>query len=237
MAPKTSMKRTSRAEDTRGRIYQTALELFREKGFESTTMRDIAAGAGVALGAAYYYFPSKEAFVLAFYEEMQELRQHELEMVVSKNKTLKARLQAMFEVCFRQFQPNRRFLGALVRHAPDPDDALSPFSKETRAIREKAISNFGRALEGSDFKVPPDLRTYLPTLLWIYQMSLILFWIHDRSPEQQRTQQLTEKSLSLVLNLLKISGLPLMGRIRKVIIELMEAIAPHTQLEATETLG
>src|SRR5215831_8261978 len=184
MTTKTLSRRTSRAEETRSRIYQTAMQLFREKGFESTTMRDIAAEAGVALGAAYYYFPSKEAFVLAFYEEMQELRQQELETAVSENKTLKARLQAMFDVCFDQFQPNRRFLGALVRHAPDPDDPLSPFSKETRAIREKAISYFATALEASDFKVPPDLKPHLPTLLWMYQMSLILFWIHDRSPGQ-----------------------------------------------------
>lgn len=229
MATKTSVKRTPRAEETRSRIYQTAMELFRKKGFESTTMRDIAAEAGVALGAAYYYFPSKEAFVLAFYEEMQELRQRELEMAVSKDKRLKTRLHAMFEVCFRQFQPNRRFLGALVRHAPDPDDPLSPFSKETRAIREKAISHFDNALENSDFKVPPDLRACLPTLLWMYQMSLILFWIHDRSPQQQRTRQLTDKSLSLVINLLKVSGLPLMGGIRKIIIELMEAITPDAR--------
>ncbi|MGE5322721.1 MAG: helix-turn-helix domain-containing protein, partial [Actinomycetota bacterium] len=38
---------TPRAEDTRRRIYDAALELFREKGFEQTTMRDIAARAGV----------------------------------------------------------------------------------------------------------------------------------------------------------------------------------------------
>jgi len=209
------------------------MQLFREKGFESTTMRDIAAEAGVALGAAYYYFPSKEAFVLAFYEEMQELRQQELETAASENKTLKARLQAMFDVCFDQFQPNRRFLGALVRHAPDPDDPLSPFSKETRAIREKAISYFATALEASDFKVPPDLKPHLPTLLWMYQMSLILFWIHDRSPGQQRTRQLNEKSLALVINLLKVSSLPLMGRIRKIIIELMEAVAPQVQTPET----
>src|SRR5262245_24201354 len=36
---------TPRAEDTRRRIYDAALEMFREKGFELTTMRDIAAKA------------------------------------------------------------------------------------------------------------------------------------------------------------------------------------------------
>ena len=66
------VRNTPRAEETRRRIYDVALELFREKGFEQTTMRDIAAKADVALGAAYYYFASKEAIVLAFYNEMQQ---------------------------------------------------------------------------------------------------------------------------------------------------------------------
>jgi AcrR family transcriptional regulator len=57
---------TARAEDTRRKIYEAAMELFREKGFEETTMRDVAAKAGVALGGAYYYFSSKDAIVLAF---------------------------------------------------------------------------------------------------------------------------------------------------------------------------
>ena len=72
----TSKNRTTpRAEDTRRKIYDAAMELFREKGFEQTTMRDIAAKAGVALGGAYYYYSSKDAIVLAFYREMQESSQ------------------------------------------------------------------------------------------------------------------------------------------------------------------
>lgn len=45
-------KGTPRAEDTRPKIYEAAMELFREKGFDETTMRDIASKAGVALGAS-----------------------------------------------------------------------------------------------------------------------------------------------------------------------------------------
>jgi len=35
-------------------------------------MRDVANQAGVALGAAYYYFDSKDAIVMGFYERAQE---------------------------------------------------------------------------------------------------------------------------------------------------------------------
>ena len=51
------------SEETRRLILDTALRLFRERGLDETTMRDIAAGAGLSLGAAYYYFRNKEAIV------------------------------------------------------------------------------------------------------------------------------------------------------------------------------
>jgi AcrR family transcriptional regulator len=59
---------TKKAEATSARILDVALDLFRRQGFEQTTMRGIAAEAGVSLGSAYYYFESKEDLVMAFYE-------------------------------------------------------------------------------------------------------------------------------------------------------------------------
>ena len=67
---KTSLA-TEKAENTRQLIFQNALELFRERGFDDTTMQEIAARAGVAKGAAYYYFPGKEAIIQAYYESIQ----------------------------------------------------------------------------------------------------------------------------------------------------------------------
>src|SRR6267142_4004285 len=59
-------------EKTKALILEKALEMFREQGFEGATMRDIAKSANVATGAAYYYFPSKEAIVAAYYDHVQE---------------------------------------------------------------------------------------------------------------------------------------------------------------------
>jgi len=61
-----------KSEVTRTKILNAALALFRKQGFDATTMRDVAKRAGVALGAAYYYFPSKEAVVMAYYERIQD---------------------------------------------------------------------------------------------------------------------------------------------------------------------
>ena len=216
-------KGTARAEDTRRKIYEAAMELFREKGFEQTTMRDIAAQAGVALGGAYYYFSSKDAIVLAFYAEMQQaINQPVLEALAGRKK-LGERIRSVLDKRLELLEPNRKFCAALFRHAPDSADPLSPFSEESRLIRDGAIEHMRIAAEGSDAKIPSDLKPRLPYLLWLYQMALIMFWLYDRSPHQQSTRKLLEKSLSLLVNLLRISSLPLMKPLRKAVLDLVEA--------------
>lgn len=217
---------TTKAEETRRRIYDAALQSFRDKGFEQTTMRDISRQAGVALGAAYYYFASKEAIVLAFYEEMQEKGHEAILEAIASHKKLRERVRVVLDNRFTLLEPNLKFLGALFKHSPDPDDALSPFSKETESIREKAVELFRVAIEGSDTNVSADLMQHLPRLLWLYQLGLILFWIYDRSPEKKRTEVLVDKSLALVVNLVRISGLPLMRPVRRRVVELVELMAP-----------
>jgi AcrR family transcriptional regulator len=213
---------TPRAEDTRRKIYEAAMELFREKGFEETTMRDIAAKAGVALGGTYYYYSSKDAIVLAFYRDMQETSTPLVSEALTEKKKLKDRIRAVLDQRLTLLAPNRKFCAALFRHAPDGADPLSPFSEETHVIRDAAIAQMRIALEGGDVKIPSDLKPRLPYLLWLYQMALIMFWLYDRSPTQERTGRLIEKSLGLLVNLLRISSLPLMKPLRKAALELVE---------------
>lgn len=52
---------------TRRRILEAALGLFEEKGYEATTVEEIAQRADVAKGTVFNYFPQKRAFLLAAY--------------------------------------------------------------------------------------------------------------------------------------------------------------------------
>lgn len=213
---------TLRAEDTRRKIYEAAMQMFREKGFDETTMRDIAAKAGVALGGTYYYYSSKDAIVLAFYREMQESSTSLVSEALADKRKLKDRIRALLDQRLKLLEPNRKFCSALFRHAPDSSDPLSPFSEETQLIRNAAIEQMRLALEGGDVKIPLDLKPRLPYLLWLYQMALIMFWLYDHSPEQEKTKRLMDKSLGLLVNLLRISSLPLMKPMRKAALELVE---------------
>jgi AcrR family transcriptional regulator len=214
---------TKRSDQTRQKILDAALTLFQKRGFAETTMRDIGKEAGVALGAAYYYFDSKDALVMAFYERAQQEWIPPAEKALAASKDLKARLGVVIEAKLNCFAPHRRLLAALSTHI-DPLHPLSPFSAETEHIREKDISFMSRALEGAKVKVASDVLPYLPRLLWLYQLGIILFWIFDRSPHQRKTKMLYEKSLSIVVRLIKFSGLPLLRPIRKLVIELIETV-------------
>src|SRR5271167_4749280 len=127
---------TKKSDETRARILEAALTLFRKRGFEEATMRGIAKEAGMALGAAYYYFDSKDALVMAFYQRAQDELGALVEDALPKSKGLHEQLRTLVNMTFHYFAPNRELLRALSAHI-DPQHPLSPFSEETRAIREK----------------------------------------------------------------------------------------------------
>ena len=206
--------------DTRAMILEAALELFRERGFAEATMREIASRAGVATGLAYYYFKSKDAIVLAFYQRAKEDLATALE-AAHTDKRLAGRLRALIEAKFNYFKPNRRFLGALMAHAADASNPLSPFGEPSRDVREFDVAQFERALVETNTRVPADLAPHLAKILWIYQMGLLLFWIYDASPQQRRTKALLEKSLDIVVTLIRLSALPLMKPARKRVLEIV----------------
>jgi AcrR family transcriptional regulator len=215
---------TLQPEDTGTKILNSALELFRTQGFDSATMRDIATHAGVATGAAYYYYPSKDAIVLAMYrracDEMQPLIQSALQGISG----LESRLNELIRVKLEYFKPNRDVLRALLRNGADPKYPLSPFSTETREIRDIDIRWFARILVDCGIRIPRDIQPHLPEVLWFFQMGIIFFWITDDSSKQLRTARLLKHGSKLVTTLIRISALPLMRSVRKTVLELIEIV-------------
>lgn len=55
--------------DTRTRIQQVALELFTERGYEATSLREIAERLGVTKAALYYHFRTKDEIVASLFED------------------------------------------------------------------------------------------------------------------------------------------------------------------------
>ncbi len=214
----------SRSDETALRILEAALKLFREQGFDSATMRDIAQEAGVATGAAYYYYSSKDAIVLDFYHRSAMEMQPRIEASLEGMDGLESRLRGLIQVKLAHFAPNRGVLRALLRNGADPRHPLSPFGAETKEIRDLDIGWFRRILEDCGTRIPRDLEPHLPGVLWFFQMGVIFFWITDESPNQLRTERLLALASKSVASLIRFSSLPMMRPLRKTIVELTEIV-------------
>ena len=70
--PVEQSRRERKKDETRHRIFHAAIDLFRERGFEQTTVDEITERADVARGTFFNYFPRKDA-VLAYLSETRLL--------------------------------------------------------------------------------------------------------------------------------------------------------------------
>ncbi len=217
-------KPATKSEETAARILESALDLFREQGFDDTTMRGIAAKAGVATGAAYYYYPSKDAIVMDFYRRSSQEMQPRIAVALENATGLENRLRELIRVKLAHFAPNRGVLRALLRNGADPKHPLSPFSPQTAEIRDLDMVWFRRILDGCGMKIPRDIEPHLPGVLWFFQMGVIFFWVIDESPGQTRTARLLQLASKNVAALIRISALPFMRPIRKASLQLIEVV-------------
>ncbi|WP_200824063.1 TetR/AcrR family transcriptional regulator [Nonomuraea solani] len=196
------------AESTREVIVETALRLFRERGFDATTMRAIAAEAGVSVGNAYYYFEGKEALIQAYYDRAQAEHEAACREFLATEESFAARLSGVLREWVRVSEPYHEFAVKFFKHAAEPTNPLSPFSEQSSPAREASIDIYRQVVEGSRDRMNAELREELPELLWLLSMGMVLFWVHDTSPGCQRTYRLIDVTVPLVDRLVGLSHLP-----------------------------
>lgn len=204
---------TSKAQITRAHLLSTALGIFRERGLDAATMRELAAAAGTSLGSAYYYFPSKEAIIQAYYDEVQAEHGCRVNAAVSEGRLdLKDRLRAALHAKLDILQGDRKLLSALFRYTGEPHHPLSALGEGTRKNRQESMSVFAAALGNEG--LPADIRELLPTALWALHLGILLYFIYDESSEQQRTRRLVDGVCALVARVISLAKVPLLKPVR-----------------------
>jgi AcrR family transcriptional regulator len=205
----TEQSRSPKGEQTRAAIAEAALRLFREHGYEATTMRAIAKEAGVATGNAYYYFGSKEELIQEYYARNQAEHTQACRPVLDSQTRLGGRLRGVLRTLIDTQQPYHAFAAKLYKHAAEPASPLSPFSKENSPTRDAAIALYAEVVEGARGRVPAILRDRLPELLWLYSLGIILYWVHDTSPGCAKTYRLIDLTAPLTERLVRLASFPL----------------------------
>jgi AcrR family transcriptional regulator len=215
------LARPAKSAQTRTLIVETALRLFAERGYDRTTMRVIAAEAGVSVGNAYYYFPSKEHLIQGFYDRIQELHHAASAQVLATERRLGPRLRGVLLAWLEVAAPYHEFGTQIFKNAADPSSPLSPFSPESGPARDAYIALFREVVDGSKVKIHPELRAQLPQLLWLCQMGIVLFWVHDRSTGCARSHRLVEQTVPLIEQFIAFSRLRVLWPMTHEIVELL----------------
>ena len=226
MPTESSTPKSSKGEQTRELIMATALRLFREDGYEATTMRRVAQEAGVSVGNAYYYFASKEHLIQGFYETIIVQHLEVARPLLQRERDLGERLRIALRSYLELVSPYHRFATGFFQHAAAPTSPLSPFSPESAAARQSEIDFFAEVVDGSSARIPKQLRADLPELLWMHLLGIVLYWVHDASPGQARTFQLIDRTSPLVVKLIGLARLPGTKGVLEDVLELFHTLRP-----------
>lgn len=198
---------SGKGEQTRRLIVETAIRLFGENGYEKTTMRAIASAAELSVGNAYYYFSSKEALVQEFYLELQREHSAAVESILTAGGAFGDQLLGVLESGMRVWGPHHQFAGKFIGLAAVPGSPVSPFSPESEESRKISLDIFQRLVDGTTTKMDPALRAELPELLWLLQLGVVVYWVHDESPDQTKTHKIIQRGVPYLEHLVGLSRL------------------------------
>ena len=186
---------TPQSAATKARLYATAMQLIGTRGYEATTLRDIADAAGVSVGLLYRYYPSKQAVVVALYDELSaEYARQATDMPSGR---WRERFLFATKTSLQVLEPHRTALRALTPLlVGNPDEGVFSGTSAFSRIRVQRV--FEQAVvEATDAPKAP-LAAALGRVLYLVHLTVLLWWLLDRSDKQRATSAL----LSLTQQLL-----------------------------------
>jgi AcrR family transcriptional regulator len=177
------------------RLYATAIGLIADRGYEATTLRDIASAANVSVGLLYRYFPSKQAIVIALYDELSATyarRTADLAPGPWRDRFMFA-LTTSLEV----LEPHELALRALTPVlVSDPEEGI--FAASTTFSRLRVQRVFEQAVAGANDAPKQPLAGALGRLLYLIHLAVLLWWLLDKSRNQRATTALVARTRQLL---------------------------------------
>jgi AcrR family transcriptional regulator len=187
--------RTAQGTAARDRLYDIAMQLVAERGYEATTLRDIAKEANVSVGLLYRYFPSKQAVILALYERLSADYAHRA--AAMRPGRWRDRFVFALNTSLEVLAPHRVALRALIPVlVGDPVEGI--FAASTAFSRLRVQRVFETAVVGSTDAPRHPLAEALGRLLYLVHLAVLLWWLLDKSAKQRATTALVSLTEQLL---------------------------------------
>jgi AcrR family transcriptional regulator len=94
-------------EETTQKIIQAALALFKQRGFDATTMEQIAQEADIARGTLYNYFPVKEAILNIYIQRSFSRQNSERAVRLQEMPDTRSRMRFIFQALMEGVQAQK----------------------------------------------------------------------------------------------------------------------------------
>jgi AcrR family transcriptional regulator len=186
---------TAQGAAARDRLYATAMRLITKRGYEATTLRDIARAADVSVGLLYRYFPSKQAVIIALYDELSA--DYERQAAGMPAGRWRERFIFALSTTLEVLAPHRMTLRALIPvMVGDPIDGV--FAESTAFSRQRVRRVFEAAVVESTDAPNAPLAGALGRLLYIVHLAVLLWWLLDKSAKQRATAALVTLTRQLL---------------------------------------
>ena len=183
---------------TRQRILAAAKKLFRTKGFEDATTRDIAQVVGVATGTMFNYFRTKEAIVVELASEAlakakaEFAKQYPAESIVDTD--LSELFFASVAIQLRCLRSLRKYIGPFV------DTMLSTVvttDELAATLRTELQQHFSELLWAHGIHDPSPVQL---SIFWSLYVGVFVYWGSDASPKQEDTLALLDQSVRMYVD-------------------------------------
>jgi AcrR family transcriptional regulator len=171
------------------------MQLIASRGYDATTLRDIAEKAGVSVGLLYRYFPGKQAVVIALYDDLSsEYARRAADMPAGR---WRDRFLFALETSLEVLEPHRVALRALTPVlVGDPEEGI--FSPATAFSRLRVQRVFEEAVAGSSDAPRQPSAEALGRLLYLIHLAVLLWWLLDKSSRQRATASLVSLTRQLL---------------------------------------
>ena len=209
---------TAQGAAARDRLYAIAIRMISERGYEATTLRDIAHQGGVSVGLLYRYFPGKQAVILALYDDLSAEYARRADAMHPGR--WRDRVMFALTASLQVLEPHRVPLRALIPVlVGDPADGL--FSASTAFSRHRVQRVFETAVSGASDAPREPLAAALGRLFYLLHLGVLLWWLLDRSARQRTTHALVGSIEQMLPSLAMALRLPLVRRFAVSLDELM----------------
>jgi len=175
----------------RARLLEAGTALFAEKGYASTTVREIVAMADVSKPVLYYYFKNKEGIFLAILDWAAEKQENLLAGVLDAPGTALDRFIVLFRLIYQGVMENQalfKMIHVLIFGPPQgvPKSDLEQYHRRM-IMALKEIYTQGLAL---DEVIETDAEETAILILSIIDFCLHMDYLHPKSRDPERPERL-----------------------------------------------